>query len=349
MFGSDVMEVALGLILLFLFVSLLCTALREMIETVMKSRAGDLEKGIAELLFENAGTKAFSKEGSDLAIFYQHSMISSLYEGDYKPKPENVGLIAQARRCSRLPAYIPSRNFANALIDLVRADKPADEALTIGGLRASVCKLEDGRLRTVLLTAIDDAQDDIGRVRLNLEGWYNATMDRVSGWYKRRTQAILAVLGLLVAVMFNIDAVQVAQKLNTDKSYRQAVVAQAGLLLQTPAPSSPKAQGPGQEGATGQQSGTEPAPRARLEQLQKDLDQAGFLIGWPAPQLAGCNGGGCAGSVVRMILGWLVTALAVTLGAPFWFDLLNKFMVVRSTVKPAEKSAPEASKDSQPA
>lgn len=348
MFGSDVMEVALGLILLFLFVSLLCTALREMIETVMKSRAGDLEKGIAELLFENAGTKAFSKDGSDLAIFYRHSLISSLYEGDYNSKPENVGLIAQARRCSRLPAYIPSRNFANALIDLVRsADpaKPADQVLTIEGLRASVGKLEDGRLRTVLLTAIDDAQGDMGRVRLNLEGWYNATMDRVSGWYKRRTQAILAVLGLLVAVMFNIDAVQVAQKLNTDKSYRQAVVAQAGLLLQTPAPSSPTTQG----AATGQPSGMEPTPRARLEQLQKDLDQAGFLIGWPAPQLAGCDGAGCAGTIGRMILGWLVTALAVTLGAPFWFDLLNKFMVVRSTVKPAEKSAPEASKDSQPA
>jgi len=44
-------------------------------------------------------------------------------------------------------------------------------------------------------------------------------------------------------------------------------------------------------------------------------------------------------------LGWLLTALAVSLGAPFWFDLLNKFIVVRSTVKPKEKSPDEASKD----
>ncbi len=49
-----------------------------------------------------------------------------------------------------------------------------------------------------------------------------------------------------------------------------------------------------------------------------------------------------------MIAGWAITAFAVSLGAPFWFDILNKFMVVRSTVKPAEKSPPEASKDPQP-
>ena len=33
------------------------------------------------------------------------------------------------------------------------------------------------------------------------------------------------------------------------------------------------------------------------------------------------------------------------LGAPFWFDVLNKFMVIRATVKPREKSPDEASED----
>ena len=44
-------------------------------------------------------------------------------------------------------------------------------------------------------------------------------------------------------------------------------------------------------------------------------------------------------------LGWILTALAISLGAPFWFDLLNKFIVIRSTVKPKEKSPEEPSKD----
>jgi hypothetical protein len=47
------------------------------------------------------------------------------------------------------------------------------------------------------------------------------------------------------------------------------------------------------------------------------------------------------------IPGWLITALALSLGAPFWFDLLNKMMVIRSTVKPHEKSPEESSEDRQ--
>jgi hypothetical protein len=47
------------------------------------------------------------------------------------------------------------------------------------------------------------------------------------------------------------------------------------------------------------------------------------------------------------LFGWSITALAISLGAPFWFDLLNKIMVIRSTVKPKEKSPEEGSEDRQ--
>ena len=49
-------------------------------------------------------------------------------------------------------------------------------------------------------------------------------------------------------------------------------------------------------------------------------------------------------SAVTLFAGWLMTALAISLGAPFWFDTLNRFMVVRSTVKPQEKSKDEKPK-----
>jgi hypothetical protein len=44
-------------------------------------------------------------------------------------------------------------------------------------------------------------------------------------------------------------------------------------------------------------------------------------------------------------LGWLISALAISLGAPFWFDTLNRIMVIRSTIKPHEKSREQESKD----
>jgi len=41
--------------------------------------------------------------------------------------------------------------------------------------------------------------------------------------------------------------------------------------------------------------------------------------------------------------GWLITILAVSLGAPFWFDTLSRFMNVRSSGKPPDQSSVKAS------
>ncbi len=35
-------------------------------------------------------------------------------------------------------------------------------------------------------------------------------------------------------------------------------------------------------------------------------------------------------------LGWILTAVAISMGAPFWFDMLNKVVAVRSSVKPQD-------------
>ena len=107
-------------------------------------------------------------------------------------------------------------------------------------------------------------------------------------------------------------------------------------------------------------------PHKSFDQLRAAVESVGYPIGWvrdaasglpfPAPQL--CTAGptqagsvaftcsmGCAALLIPF--GWFVTALAVMLGAPFWFDVLNKFMVIRSTVKPTEKSKDEDSEDRQ--
>ncbi len=78
------------------------------------------------------------------------------------------------------------------------------------------------------------------------------------------------------------------------------------------------------------------------------IQNLGLPIGWDrnnpklVPPLSSWED---IGGWLLKIFGWLITAVAISLGAPFWFDLLNKFMVVRSTVKPREKSHEEGSKE----
>lgn len=394
MFGSTVLEVGIGLTFMFLLVSLLCSAMREMIEAALKSRATDLEKGIIEIL----GAR---NNPNELVKFYNHPLISCLYRDGYRPDPKFAGEAAKQpvaqgtdgqgpvegaavqapavvekppvqassaqpgvfdlaqswiaglwpafKRRQNLPTYIPSANFAVAALSLLAPTgtdgNAAPGVLSVASLREAAAKIENKQLQTMLLTALDGAQDDIDVARKNLETWYNSSMDRVSGIYKRRTQLITFGLGLFAAGLFNIDAIRVANHLATDQTYREAIVKDAATFLKAP-------------DAYGQAADSETL-KERLDTVRTQVEQSGFAIGWACTPIDKCisadddpkdpvkeaavnrpfNGLSTFG-------GWLVTALAVSLGAPFWFDVLNKFMVVRSTVKPAEKSGQEASKDS---
>ena len=84
-----------------------------------------------------------------------------------------------------------------------------------------------------------------------------------------------------------------------------------------------------------------------MRRTQCEIAGLGLPLGWHSetdPRLS-WNDRKLTEHVQDHIFGWLLTALAISLGAPFWFDLLNKFIVVRSTVKPKEKSPEEKSKD----
>ena len=226
--------------------------------------------------------------------------------------------------------------------------------------------IENPKLQRAVLSAVDMAQGSLDKVQANLEAWFNATMDRVSGWYKRRTQDILFWLGLSVAAALNIDAITITQRLTSDKDLRHAAVAQAEAIVSGAHANS---------GTPGDNSALTKLKNDSFSELTKDLQDIGFPVGWelkegrPYPSAQACQwrldkfdaipntvqadtqkSRECSvegGVIPKLVLGWLVTALAVMLGAPFWFDILNKFMVVRSTVKPHEKSPEESSEDRQ--
>jgi len=351
-FSSDILDLAIGMILMFLSVSLICSALNEFIESLVRNRARDLERGITELL-GGPGAKGL------VAQIYNHPIVSGLFPGTYNP--------ASARN---LPSYIPSAAFAAALMDVLQpaasaslsgasATAPGKGGGTFalaGGIgstvqfRQSVSALPESPIRTALLTLIDAAGDDAVTARRNIEAWYDSAMDRVSGWYRRRTQFILVGIGFFTALALNADSIGVARALSTNRAARDLVVARASRMANE-APSSQ----PGSQPASG---GARADLLSSLDSLQKT---AGLPIGWRYPptndtvhadpnvareySMDPQHFPQSLSETVSKLVGFVFTALAVSLGAPFWFDLLNKFMVVRSTIKPQEKSEDAANKD----
>lgn len=301
MFGSQTIEVVIGITFLFLLLSLVCSALNEFIAAVFRLRSRDLESGIRLLL----------ADPSLAAAFYQHPMIKSLHQGN------------------RRPPYIPSRSFALAMMDIIA---PASEgAQRFGKMRDAInTRIPNDDVKRTLMLLTDEAGGDIDLTRQSIENWFDNAMDRVAGQYKQRTQYILFTLGLAVAIFLNVDTIVIAKHLWTDQALREALVSKSQVVVQQP---------PGQGSSTTTANRVDEL-QERLKLLREDaaaIQVLGLPIGW--------DDGFAAGKIPPHLAGWLITAFSISLGAPFWFDMLNKIMVVRSTIKPHEKSPEQPSKD----
>ena len=336
MFGSDTLEVIAGIAFVFILVSTICSAVREGIEAWLKTRASYLEYGIRELLQDRQGT------GLARHLF-QHPLVFGLFQGNYTPgaakdKDKHPSMWTSG---NNLPSYIPATNFALALMDIAArgptdpgaTQQPGTAPMSLALIRQGIAKIGNPPVQRALLAAIDSANGNFDRARTNIENWYDSTMDRVSGWYKRSTQWILFWIALVLAAALNVNTITIADYLYRHTAERQAVVS---MIQKTPQ--------------------TNP----NYTEAKTQLDNLGLPIGWAqgwgspktCSQRSTDGGKTCVRTLwqdgIAPFLGWLLTAFAASLGAPFWFDILNQVMVIRSTVKPRQKSGEEASMDPQP-
>ncbi len=331
MFGSQTLEVTIGVIFVFILISIICSAIREGIEAWMKTRAAFLEHGIRELLHD--------KEAEGIAkSFYNHPLIYSLFSEKYTPGNASKRPSAWTNG-AQLPSYIPAKNFALALMDIaargpetdVVSSDPNAPRISLDSIRMNIENIRNPSVQRVLLTAIDSAQGDLNKAQANIEAWYDSGMDRVSGWYKRSTQWVIFWTGLFVAIALNINTISIADYLYRNDAARTAIVARAEAAAQD----------------TAFVSRNYNAARSELDSLGLPI---GWTNGWGAPRQRidrKTDRFEVWNDLFGPLLGWLFTAFAATMGAPFWFDVLNKVMVIRSTVKPHEKSPEEASEDRQ--
>lgn len=326
MFGSTILEVIIGMLFVYLLLSLLCSAIGEYLEAKWNNRAKLLKKGIELLLNDTTGSSSL-----DLAKqLYAHGLIRPLY-----------------RDANTLPSYIPSRTFALALWNMATAGGDGGVTTDLRQIRETVAKLPQQELKTALLTLIDEANGDLNRARANIEDWYDSAMDRVSGWYKRRTAYTMLTLGVLISAAINADTINLATALAQNTALRSAVMAAAEQRLATTDAAGVQPQQNTPPGA-GDADAREAAATDAVARAHGEIRALGLPIGWKGWDASTDDPRRAPDTFMDWILkivGVLLTGFAVSQGAPFWFDLLNKVMVIRSTVKPKEKSVEQPSKD----
>lgn len=310
--GSPVLDVAFGLSFVFFLLSVISSAIGEGIAWGMKQRSKTLEKGLKGMF----GDPDFGKE------IYQHPLV----QPDLRPKgapPERTKILKREKKPQR-PSYVSPRNFALALTQRLKeaggfvGKEMKYGAEAVDQIDAGI-KALDPKLREQVEPLWHEAEKDLDKFRRGAEKWFDDAMDRVSGWYKRWSQWVTIGVAIAVAVLLNASALRVADRLYNDEAVRTSLVS-------------------GAEGAV--QGGSTPKATAKeTEKALGELEQTNLPIFWAEDNLPWNSWQDLGESIV----GCLVTAVAISLGAPFWFDALGKVSRLRTAgKKPEAATDPEA-------
>jgi hypothetical protein len=277
MFGSQALETAIGLVVMFFLIATAASAIAEIYAAAVNKRSKNLKKALKMMLSSG-----------------------ELPAGVAAVTPNDVEKLLQTATGRTTAAYLSAKSFADAACELVA------KADNIGNLQS---KMEH---------MAREARGQLTSVKAGLETWFDETMAAAKQQYSKYATVFLFVTGAILAVGLNASTVNAAGDLWTDAAARQAIVQAAGSAEAT--------------AKTCTEDGT------AVEQAQcavGNISAFQLPIGWATVQGDDINGAWWVSHVV----GWLLTALLVMLGAPFWFDLLNRLVSLRANGSPPSPAA----------
>ncbi len=356
MLNSSVLEVVVGLFLVFFVFATICSGIAEWISRALRLRADYLLRGLRNML-DGAGNQQRQVMANTAASSSGDSAQASAgasptVTAPNQPNLDSSGNDSVADRLLRsplvatfgqqldgdplskrvMPSYLPAETFATALVDLVVPDDSGE--MSMDTLVAGINGLPEPA-RSTLLALAKSARGSTTAFRTSVARWYDDNMTRVSGWYKRHVTVFVVGLALVVTVACNLNSITLARTLYTNQDARQALVNQADALTSCPSGQAARCATQARNAVTrlGQTSlplfwqTTNPActtPRAQCSTLERvGLDSAS---GW-----------------VIAIIGWLIAIVALSMGAPFWFNLLSKIASLRATGDPPPKASAQPS------
>jgi hypothetical protein len=298
------LDVFIGLAFLFFLLSIVCSSINEAIATAFNLRAKTLEAGIRKLLGDSTAAQRF----------YANWRVSQLC------KPSRLLLR------DKKPSYIPSRTFALTVLDAFAPEGHDRSQDILARAQALVSTATNDRVKKFLVDALTESRTQRDTLLEALERPFNQVMERASGWYKRRVQLFLFVIALALAGAVNADSFTIGQRLWKDDVLRTAVVTQAQKTVNETEAKCTKAT----DKAT-------PTPAQIAGKCFDEVKELNLPFGWSKATSPSSFVEGLAKA-----LGILLTAFALTLGAPFWFDTLSKLAQLRGTGRAsANPSTPE--------
>lgn len=331
-----ILEVAIGLVFVWLVISVATMEVQNRISLFLGWRAEQLEESILSML----------KDKTLVNKFYAHPLVIELALRDKTGK-----LVKDKNGVIKRPERIPNTTFATVACEVImNAGKEGDDVpldtMSISEMKASMKALAQKnpnleRVNHYLLPTMEKASDDIEvkltEYRKNTEAWFGDVMSQASNWYKIRAQWMAFWIGLAIAVFINIDTIYVAQKLWQEPTARAVIVAQAQAQAQSETQPenisfSTAASLNFPVGWTTTELDTHSCGLFSVINYQFVIRSAGKCLS--VTSLPALNNGW---GIFVKLFGYLLTALAAAQGAPFWFDILRKLVGAKQQTAPVSK------------
>ena len=316
MLDSPVIDIAIGLSFLYFLLALISSSLNEIIHTWLRTRSKELKFAIMNFL-----DRDWDKIGNEI--------IESPYVRFLRKDPD------------KFPSYIPSRSFAQSIIDVIKQSDKLPEQLDELRDKIKQNELIKGDAEKWLLGMIDKSYGKMSNFYANLEESYNDAMDRVSGWYGRKIKRSILILGIVTSVLLNIDTMDIVKDLWQNKENAKAFSSLVASSMENVSKAENGYQIVDEDGkmlySVDNNSGD------NITNVLKITSSFPIPLGWNKNSLDFFSQPKWILGLLSKLIGWAVTALAIFLGAPFWFDLLGKVVNVRgSGNKPKEQAVSKA-------
>jgi hypothetical protein len=340
MLQNAALDVAIGLVLMYLVLSLVCTVVNEYVASKLNLRSRSLEASLFELLDDQSVRERFYSHGLIAGTTRALMHARPLFRMTAAPRALDLAASAVPPPPDH-PSYIASTTFVAALVgSLTGSDAASTGVPQFSEVQSAIRTLPQSRIKSALVASLVTAQGDFEKFRASVATWFDDSMDRLSGVYKRNLKRISILVGCGIALIVNADSFQVGKALWSDSALRAEMVQVADTSSKARADQTDYS--------------------AIMQEFQTANDQLRPLpVGWPlcvsqsaaitsqssthASREACPPRSGLIWFGLTKLLGWYATGLALSLGAPFWFDLLSKFINIRSAGIKPERQAPMAS------
>jgi len=345
MSSFPILDLVVGMIFIFFLLSIISSSAVEMIMTVRKIRS----KILGEWLFTIFDKTITQPDGTTLKLgqaIMDHCSVTAL------SKPGSS------------PSYIDAKNFTSALLEKITFD-PANPKSIAADLNSMIGQLEktnalSTEFQRVLLTYAKEAEDSLQEItektvsgmelfRTKVENWYDSSMDRITGTLKKKySRPFTIIVAISVALLLNADSISISKYLYSNPDARAKLAAQAYTAAKD---SISKYE------IRLNQVKAAPETLANMEEIKNEMKtslenindakaalEGNVPLGWNGKVFNDIDGHISGWLILSKIVGLAGTVLAIMMGAPFWFDMLNKISNLRSSGNPPSSSTDDGTK-----